>query len=363
MFDPNNASPKYTQLKEYIKDRILRGELSPGEKLASENDLARQFSLSRHTVRQALGELENEGLIYREQGRGTFCKPNFKNTRPNIAVLTTYISDYIFPAIIKGIEEVFSSEGFNLILASTNNDQAKEAQCLESLMNQAIVALIVEPTKSAQASPNLRYYQELAANGIPYLMMHACYPELDPAYILMDDERCGYLAGEYLLQLGHRRIAGIFKSDDLQGVKRQRGFLAAFAAYGLTVDPELIGNYETEQLHSYPLQFGRSLLQRNPRPTAIVCYNDQIALEILDAIRDAGLKVPQDISLIGCDDSLLASASEVKLTTFRHPKAEMGCQAARFIIDMLNGKIEKPSLIYHPELIIRSSCQSIEVLK
>jgi GntR family transcriptional regulator of arabinose operon len=359
MLDPSNPSPKYSQLKEHLKELIRDGELSPGEKLPSENDLARRFKLSRHTVRQALGELENEGFIYREQGRGTFCRQNPKTVRPNIAVLTTYISDYIFPAIIKGIEEVFSSEGYNLILASTNNDPVKEAQCLENLISQDIVALIVEPTQSAQPSSNLHYFHKLETRGIPYVMIHACYPELDPAYLVMDDERGGYLATQYLLQLGHRRIAGIFKSDDMQGVQRRQGFLAALAEYQLLPNPNWIGSYKTGQIHSYPFEFSRSLLTQDPRPTAIVCYNDQIALEVLEAIRHAGLKVPQDISLIGYDDSLLASASEVKLTTFKHPKAEMGRQAARFVIDMLNGRIAKPSLTYPPELIIRSSCQTL----
>ncbi|MGI6285138.1 GntR family transcriptional regulator [Neomoorella humiferrea] len=359
MLDHNNPLPKYYQLKEYLKGMIQRGEIAPGEQLPSENALVQQFGLSRHTVRQAIGELENEGWVYREQGRGTFCAYRGKANGRTIAVLTTYISDYIFTAIIRGIEEILSAAGYTLVLANTSNDKNKEAQCLENLINQDITGLIVEPTKSAKENINRAYFTELEKKRIPYLMLHAVYPELEPAYIIMDDEKGGYLATKYLLQLGHREIAGIFKADDLQGVKRQAGFMAALAEYGVTLKQGYLGNYETEQLLSYPYQFTRSLLQKSNRPTAIVCYNDQIALQVLEAIRHEGLKVPEDISLVGYDDSSLAVASEVKLTTVKHPKAEMGRQAARLLIDMLEGRMEKPRLVYDPELVVRSSCRSL----
>lgn len=360
MFELNDSSPKHHQLKEFIKDRILRGEILPGEKITSENTLARQFKLSRHTVRQALGELENEGFICREKGRGTFCNFNEKNTVKNIAVLTTYISDYIFPAIIRGIEEVLSNNGYNLILANTNNDKLKEAQCLENFLNQEIGALIIEPTKSALENINIDYYRELEAKGIPYLMLHAYYLDLDPAYIIMDDAQGSYLATNHLLQMGHRRIAGIFKSDDLQGVKRQAGFLSALKEYDIAENPDWIGNFATEQLRAYPYQFIQNLLRQEDHPTAVVCYNDQIALEVLEAIRNEGLKVPDDISVVGFDDSSLATATEIKLTTIKHPKAKMGRQVGDNIVQMLNGSIEKPRLTYPSELIIRSSCRNIK---
>lgn len=358
MLEQNNSMPKYHQLKEYLKELILSGKIASGEQLPSENTLVRQFNLSRHTVRQALGELENDGWIYREQGRGTFCAFREKR-KQTIAVLTTYISDYIFPNIIRGIEEVLSSAGYTLILANTGNNKDKEAQCMKNLMEKDIAGLIVEPTKSARENVNSNYFAELERRRVPYLMLHAVYPELDPAYIIMDDEKGGYLATKYLLQIGHRVIAGIFKSDDLQGVRRQAGFAAALAEYNVDLEPGLVGNYETEQLFSYPYQFTCSVLERNPRPTAIVCYNDQIAMQVLQAIRDRGLTVPEDISVVGYDDSSLATASEVKLTSIKHPKADMGRQAARFIIDMVEKRVEKPKLVYAPELVVRSSCRSI----
>jgi GntR family transcriptional regulator, arabinose operon transcriptional repressor len=356
----NRPLPKYYILKERLKDKIIKGHIMPGGQLDSENELARQFNLSRHTVRQALGELENEGWIFREQGRGTFCTPQReKASGKTLAVQTTYISDYIFPTIIRGIEDVISATGNTLVLVNTNNDKHKEAQCMENLISHDIKGMIIEPTKSAQENINLDYFKELEKREIPYLMLHATYSELDPAYIIMDDVKGGYTVTKYLLQLGHRRIAGIFKADDKQGINRQAGFLNALKDYGIEVSREYLGNYDTEGMWSFPFQFTLDLLKKDHRPSAIVCYNDQVAIQVLEAIRDEGLKVPDDISVTGYDDSYLAVASEVKLTTVKHPKTEMGRQAARFLVDMVEGRIEKPRLIYKPELIVRSSCRSL----
>jgi GntR family transcriptional regulator of arabinose operon len=174
----------------------------------------------------------------------------------------------------------------------------------------------------------------------------------------MDDEKGGFIATQYLLKLGHKNIAGIFLSDDLQGIRRQAGFLSALKKYNVTINNEFLGNYQTEQMFSYPYNFTMNLLQKKNRPTAIVCYNDQIAIQIIEAIRRSNLKIPGDISLVGYDNSNLAVATEVKLTTVDHPKEEMGKRVARMIIDMINGKAKKPCFVYQPELIIRSSCKT-----
>ena len=355
MIRPDKHLPKYYQLKEYLKQMIQNGEITPAQKLPSESDLVRQFKISRHTVRHSFSELENEGWIYREQGRGTFCAYRGNKKEQKIAVLTTYISNYIFPSIIRGIEKILSELGFSFSIASTGNNKRKEAECMKRFLEQDISGIIVEPTKSAKPNINQEYFQELDKRNIPYILLHAIYPDLDSAYIIMDDEKGGFLATQYLLKLGHKDIAGIFKSDDLQGIRRQAGFLSALNKYKVTVNNEFLGNYETEQMFSYPYHFTINLLQKKNRPTAIVCYNDQIAIQVMEAIRRSNLKIPGDISLVGYDNSNLAVATEVKLTTIKHPKEEMGKRVARMIVDMINGKVRKPCFVYQPELIIRSS--------
>ncbi len=113
---------KYNKVKQVIKSKILDGTFVPHQKIGTENELMNQFGVSRHTVRVAIGDLVNEGWLYREQGAGTFCADRTSSTKKSydvqkrIAIITTYISDYIFPSIIRGAESVFSEQGFQVSL-------------------------------------------------------------------------------------------------------------------------------------------------------------------------------------------------------------------------------------------------------
>jgi GntR family transcriptional regulator, arabinose operon transcriptional repressor len=355
--------PKYQKLKEYIIEVIRSKELLPGEKIFSENELATKFSISRHTVRQAIGELVNMGWLYREQGKGTYVDkgPEVKQIqRKTIGVVTTYLNDYIFPAIIRGIDSVLSVNGYNIILSCTYNQHEKEQLCLENLKNQNIDALIVEPTKSALPNPNLNLYKDIRNAGIPILFMHGVYKELDYSYIVEDDIQAGYIATKYLIDLGHSRIGGIFKIDDIQGHYRFEGFQKANlqAELGLS-DARILWFNTNEADVKFKSGSTNQLTDILSECTAVVCYNEQIAVKVLDVIRESGLNVPEDISLISFDDSQLAVASEVKLTTVAHPKEKLGEEAAKAIIDMIENGKDNYQFKMVPQLIVRASTKKI----
>lgn len=357
--------PKYIQAKEAILSWILTGKFVTHEKLPSENEIVKQFAMSRQTIRQALGELEQEGWLYKEQGKGTFVAQQSTNhTRSShngmtIGLITTYISDYIFPTIVRGVEASVREEGARLILASTDNEKNKEKQSLESMLREQLTGLIIEPTKSAAGNPNFSYFLALDSLQIPYVMLNERYSEVDAPCLRMDDELGGYLAAEHLLELGHTRIAGFFKTDDFQGIKRMKGFVRAFKERGLPLKSDHILRYSTEQKDSLPLEILTELLSASleDRPTALVCYNDELAVRLLDVIRQFELQIPTDLSMIGFDDSNLAIATEVKLTTLTHPKTKMGHDAVSMLLNMVkhgtNMKIEDK--VYEPELIVRES--------
>lgn len=363
---------KYNMVKEKIVEWIETGKVNPGEKIYSENELVQIFGVSRHTVRQAVGDLVHEGLLYREQGAGTFCahrpkqlqqqlQTSSSNTNgKNIGVITTYISDYIFPSIIKGIESYLTTQGYSLTFSCTDNNVEKEKQCLQTMLGRNIDGLIVEPTKSSNYNPNINYYLELEQNNIPYLMINQFYSQLMPPHIIMNDERGGFIATEHLIKLGHEKIIGLFKTDDLQGVHRMQGFIRAFREHGVTFFPEMVITYSTEDVNSKTLNQLQEFFSKDEKPTAIVCYNDQLAVSILDVLRKLDLKVPEDVSIVGYDDSFLAEATEVKLTSVTHPKMEMGIEAAKWIVSAVEKKEMPPSKIYEPELIIRNSTMEVK---
>ncbi|MDF2922097.1 MAG: GntR family transcriptional regulator [Paenibacillaceae bacterium] len=358
--------PKYMQVKQEILSWLHSGILKPGEMMPSENELAERFKVSRQTVRQAFGELEGEGWLQRVQGKGTFAAnpEDFlpgSGTLKTVGLITTYISDYIFPHIVRGAEAALRSRGYRLLLSSTDNDKGREKESLEMMLGQRLSGLIIEPTKSAEGNPNLSYYLALDYRSIPYVMINERYPELDSPCLKSDDLLGGMLAARHLLLSGHRRIAGFFKMDDLQGVNRLKGYMQAHREQGIAIQPELVIHYGTEEKRTKPAEAALRLLkQESAGPTAFICYNDELAVQLLEVIRQAGLSVPEDISLVGFDDSSLSTATETKLTSLSHPKTKMGTDAVEMLLGMIEGKERKPEgKLYKPELIVRSSTRKI----
>lgn len=352
--------PKYKQVIDYYKNYIKNHELSDGDLLPSESDVADKFDFSRDTIRRALKELETEDAVSRQRGKGTFYKnPNKKIKEKTISVITTYLSNYIFPNIVSGIEEVVSSKHYTLTLANTDNDPDKERKHLKQVINNEVDGLIIEPTKSAVDTHNRDLYNKLKEQKIPFVMLNAYYKELNPSYAVVNDFKGGYKAAQYLLQLGHQNITGIFKEDDLQGVHRLKGFYQALKDYGVNPESVDVGTYITSQISSYPYHYMDKLLSHKKKPTAVVCYNDEIAVDVVKAIVDNDLKVPDDISVVSFDDSILATATNVRLTSVRHPKEELGRHAARLLFNMIEIGVEKPRFLYDPELVVRDSCKEL----
>lgn len=348
---------KHETIEKYFINLIESEKISLGDQLPSENEIASNFGVSRHTVRQALNELFQRGLITKEKGKGTFCTGNGKSTPvKNIALLTTYISDYIFPKITEGVEEVLRQKGYNLMLFNSNNDIDNEISCLENILNQQISGVIIEPAQSAINKLDYRYFKRFEEKNIKYIMINAYYEELDSAYIVVDDAQGAYRLTKYLLELGHDHIAAVVKNDDIQGQKRKEGYIKALIENNIMIDNNIIGDYSTDTEDMYIYSFIKSILHMKERPTAILCYNDKIALKVIEVCRSEGIQVPKDISIVGFDDSSLATASEVKLTTIIHPKKDMGVQAAKYIVNMIEGKLKKPQYTYDAELIVRDSC-------
>ncbi len=349
--------PKYRILQEYLTDLITSEKLNHGSKIPSENELTEQFQISRHTVRKAIGELVAEGWLVSSQGKGTFVRDARRNRKSRIiGVVTTYLSDYIFPSIIRGIDEVLSRSCYSFVLGHTDNQFEREKTCLTNLLQQNIDGLIAETTKSALPNPNLELYRAFEKKGVPILFMHGSYKGFHASSIYEDDTLAGYLATRHLIDLGHEKIGGVFKMDDIQGHARYEGFLKAYREAGLTISDRRIIWFDTQdvqfKLGKPPNAYIESFLSDC---TGIVCYNDQVSLGIIDIARMKGISIPGRLSMVSFDDSDLAVASEVKLTTVAHPKEKLGMEAAELMIKMINQPGRTFDVKMKPQLVIRSS--------
>lgn len=338
---------------------MLSGRIQPGDKIPSENILSERFSISRHTVRKSIALLVNEGLLYTEHGRGTFSSGALRKSRDskNIGVIATYISEYIFPHVISGIDDVLSKNGYSIILKNTANDCQREAACLKDIMGKDIAGLIVEPTRSALYTSNIKYFETLDRYGIPYVFIHGCYEQLgEKPCVLLDDAGGMYDIVQHLLKTGHKHIYGIFKADDIQGLNRHKGFVRALSEYNLTYDAEKVIWFHTEDRITKPFATLKNLIRSGRKIDAVVCYNDEIAYKTVELLTELGRKVPEDISVTGFDDSYLAEACSVRLTTAKHPKQELGREAAALVLERISGnKSDAAIRMIKPELVLRNS--------
>lgn len=364
----NKKELKYFKLMEELKAQILSGERKAGDKLPSENELSSQYAVSRQTVRKALAILENEGYTYAEHGRGTFCSELVRHSgnSKNIAVITTYISDYIFPRVIKGIDTVLTREGYSILLKNTRNSRSMEARCLEEILQKDIDGIIIEPSKSQIYCKHMNLYEKLDEYKIPYVFIQGCFEQMnEKPHVLMDDCGGGYMITKYLLDNGHKNIIGVFKADDVQGQNRHKGYVKALCEAGIAYDPDKIVWFHTEDRVIHPYESIRKMVSANVPMDAIVCYNDQIAMKVIQAINDAGKTVPEDISVTGYDNSYATGTNGMKLTTIVHPQEKLGEMAAEMLLELIDNKGEAdktPQILIKPEIVIGNSCKKNNLL-
>ena len=356
---------KYQQVLEDIKDKIKNGHFKLGQTLPSENEMTAEYEVSRYTIRKAYEVLEEEGYIYAEHGKGRFLAEqtiHLKKSK-NIVVITTYISDYIFPRVIRGIDHVLSERGYNLILKNTNNMRKKEIECLQEVIENDIEGVIIEPSRSQLYCQHQSLFKKLEDYHIPYVFIQGMYKQMTScSYVLMDDYRGGQTITEHLIKEGHKKIAGIFKSDDIQGQERHKGYVKAIQEAGQIYDPELVIWYNTEDRKIQPSEEIKRLLTTYEGIDGIVCYNDQVARDIIEAIKEIGLSVPEDVSITGFDNSNIAQNHPIRLTTIRHPQEELGEIAADLLLRLIeegNGiHSRQRQILIEPEIIIGKSTQS-----
>ena len=218
--------------------------------------------------------------------------------------------------------------------------------------------IIAETVKSALPNPNMQLYREIENQGIPVLFVNSYYKELDIPHISMDDRMAGYLAAKHLADCGHTRIGGIFKADDGQGHLRYAGYTDALMEREIKIRGDQIIWIDSEELRSMEDESAK-FLKRLKGCTACVCYNDETAYKLVSIYRKAGRRVPDDLSVVGIDNSGLAKFCPVPLTSVENPGEELGRIAAERMIEKILKNEEMETREFAPKLIMRSSVQVI----
>ncbi|MFD0681046.1 MULTISPECIES: LacI family DNA-binding transcriptional regulator [unclassified Paenibacillus] len=260
-----------------------------------------------------------------------------------------------FAEIARAVEDRGHEHGFNLFICSTDNDPEKEDRYFSLLTQKRVDGIIVATRTSKEL-----FLKQLVQKKVPIVLIAGEMPALALDTVMVDDYLGGYQAGSHLVELGHRRIAILAEDlDHISNQERIRGCLQAMRDQGVAIDDSLV------KVGGFTLDNGRtaatSLLNGSEPPTALFACNDLLAIASIQAAREQGLKVPDHLSVVGFDNTILATMIDPSLTTVAQPIQEIGRQAVDLLIqEIRNEKSIKQRAVLLPELIIRQSSAAIE---
>lgn len=353
-------SAKYELLAGLLRSRLPEFE-SRGGRLPTEAQLMQAYSMSRQTVRHALRILAEEGLIESRQGSGSYVRSEAaRRDMRQIAVITSFLDDYIFPAILHDAQNVFAQSGYSTLVYATENRVSTEREILTGILDMKVSAVLVEGSKTALPTPNADLYLRLRDSGVPIMFLHGIYSNL-PAFpcILDNNHKGGYLLARYLLDKGHRSFAAIFKSDDLQGPQRYQGMVDALRDAGVEIPDRSICWYDSEDrramVDSMELQLLHTAIrQRFGSATAVICYNDEIAHLLIRCLIECGRRVPEDVAVVSFDNSYYSQIGPVPITSLGHKSSRTGKVAAQSLLKLLKGE-KAPDFSLEWEIVSRQS--------
>lgn len=354
-------SAKYLWLAEQLKKHI---EEHAGDifKLPTEAELCEKYGVSRQTVRAALSILEKEHLIEKRRGSGSYTTGLSDRAEKNtVAILICSDTEYIYPELLSDMRNILQEQGFSSTVYVTDNRISREREILEHLLSHPVRGILSEGCKTAFPTPNHDLYHRLSDQGVSILFFHGSYANLPDYPSLKDDNyEGGYFLGKYLVSLKHKKIAGIFKSDDTQGLERCHGFLSALRDESISFHEENICYFDTPRLSALQKKQDTGFLsefiaRQLGGCTAVICYNDEIAYWLIKELNYRNLRVPEDVSVVCFDNTYLSELSAVQITSLSHQRHEMGVAAAEMLLNLMRS-LAAPSRKLPWKLVEKRSC-------
>lgn len=363
-----SSLPLHLQLLDELRHRIKSGVLNPHDRLPGEWELVEALDISRATIQRAWQAAQEEGLIYRVAGKGTFVSEPY--TGPGSNAVGFFIPEYRGTSAVQmlnGAERVLRKQGLRVRFASTDRNASEESRLLQDLANEGACGCILVPSHES-----VRHGLDvLSGLQFPLVLMDRPINGITLPCVTSNNYEGGWQAMQHLLSLGHERILFVARPHlHLYPVaERYRAYTDAMRTQELEPLPPFLLQSQRE-MSSYEAYLQQedsemepliTLLQSDPhqRPTAIFAVNDWIAIKVQRAIVSAGLHNPDDVSLVGFDDLDIAQYQTPPLTSVAQNTASIGAEAARRLITMIEGEAHDGILTLIPtQLIVRASTAS-----
>ncbi len=358
-----NEPPKFKRIYDDLHAAIVKGEYAVGQRVPTEAQISARYGASRPTVARALRELEQRGYLVRRRGVGSFVKERPPATERLFAMIVPRPGEGIFAAMTSAIVREAEAQGYGLLLAGSLMAgrgvalPAEEAFC-EQITARKVAGVFFGPldVQPEQWWANTEIAERIERAGIPIVLLDrdiVDYPARSRFDLIgVNNRRESRLITEHLLNQGCRRIEYVVH-DWIASTSSARieGFKDAMAARAIAVEPAHIHRWDMNDR-----SFAQNLL-RNPLPDAFVCVNDLIAAALMHNLAVLGVRVPEDVRLVGFDDIEIAGRLPTPLTTMRQPARDLGTLAVRAMLDRLaNPDLPARETTLACRLIVRESC-------
>ena len=327
-------------------------------------DIAKDLGVSIMTISKVLRNHPDVGDETRER---VLARVKELDYQPNLAARSlvtgrTYLVGLVVPDLLhpffaevaKSLSDVLRGSGFSLIISSSEEDPAIEEQEINQLLARRLDALVIASCRST-----VDLFFRIERRKTPYVLIDRTLPGLTANFVGVDDEAVGRLATKHLINIGCKRIAHIRGPETSTGVRRMDGFKHALAQSGLTiVDAYIIsepkGDVETKQRGAEAM---RQLLSLKPRPDGLFCFNDPLAMGAMNYALDQGVRIPEDLAVIGCGNLHYDDSLRVPLSSIDQHSRQIGEQAARLTLAILHSKVPPKSetVVLQPQLVVRAS--------
>ncbi len=358
---------RYKEVKQLILDQVA--QMEPHTKLPSRSQMCEQHLISRTTIDRAITELVSDGYLYSVAGSGTYAadfnadKTSIRRDVLNVGFLVPNILHDTYPGILRGIEDVMQHHNVNVVICNTDNDLAKQRSCLKRLLNSHIDGIIMVPAVVDEQKLQSSTLPELAELSVPLVFCNRPVEGVDAPLVCSNNYYGGFLATRHLIERGYRKVAYLTPLSYYTSTARYYGYMSALWESGIELDPRLVCSVPEQSTVELGYRMMRDLLQKNKDVNGVFCFNDRLACGAINAIHEMGLRVSDDIGVIGYDNTTICDVPPERLTSVSFKKYEIGCHAAQMIL----GMIQKPDApvehltVFRPEICHRESCNGLKV--
>lgn len=328
------APPKYQIVKDYVLSQIENQEFTKDGRIPSESEFSKLLDVSSITVRKALSELVNEGVIYRVRGKGSFVASQAavpEKTSNLVAFVISGIDlyDSSYMQIMRGIQSFLGKQGCKLIIEFVENDFEQERELILELIQTELRGILIYSSNPEAAKG---YLGEIRKKAIPFVMLDRSPCGYPVNVVACNNHDGAYEAVEYLIKQGHRRIG--FAAYDYHlspEVDRYNGYYNAMSNASLPIPESLL--FLNKEIDYAALV---SLIQKGEL-TALFCANDKRALEVLEQLTALGIRIPDQVSLMGFDDFESSKFAKVALSTVKQYFDVIGYESAKLLFEMTEG--------------------------